>query len=93
MIALKKTCVMILLALTLLAASASADSGLPTASCAGDDYTLTASLTSSGMRAALSFTFRNSGTGSARLLIRNIALDGECTDTAFSLEAAPGETA
>ena len=93
MIALKKTCVMILLALALLAAAASADSGLPTAVCAGDDYTLTASLSSSGLRAALSFTFRNSGTGSARLLIHNIALDGECTDTAFSLEAAPGQTA
>lgn len=93
MIAVKKNCVMFLLALSLLTAAAFADSGQTTASCAGDDYSLTASLTSSGLRAALSFSFRNSGTGSAGLLIHNIALDGECTDTAFSLEAAPGRTA
>ena len=90
---MKKTLLTVLLALCLLAPAAFAESSPTEASCAGNDYTLTAVLTSSGMRAALTFSFRNTGSGSAALLVRSIALDGECTDTAFRLEAAAGRTA
>ena len=74
---MKKTLLTVLLALCLLAPAAFAESSPTDASCAGKDYTLTAVLTSSGMRAALTFSFRNTGPGSAALLVRSIALDGE----------------
>ncbi len=90
---MKKTLLTVLLALCLLAPAAFAESSPTEASCAGEDYTLTAVLTSSGMRAALTFSFRNTGSGNATLLVRSIALDGECTDTSFLLEAAAGRTA
>ena len=93
MIVMKQACLTILLALALLPATVFAESTPTTASCAGEDYSLTAVLTSSGMRAALTFSFRNTGRDSMTLLVHNVALDGECTNTAFQLEAAAGRTA
>ena len=93
MIVMKQACLTILLALALLPAAVFAESTPTTASCAGEDYSLTAVLTSSGMRAALTFSFRNTGRDSMTLLVHNVALDGECTNTAFQLEAAAGRTA
>ena len=92
MIVLRKTVWAVLLSLFLLAPAAYAEQGPAEASCAGDGYTLTASLTSSGMRAALTFDFGNQGADEAVLTVHSVALDGECTDTAFRLTAAPGKT-
>lgn len=90
---MKQKCLLILLALCLLLPAARAEDTPTAADCAGTDYTVNAVLTSSGLRAALTVTFKNTGKDVAVLLVRNVALDGECTDTSFTLEAAPGRTA
>ena len=89
---MKKFCLIVML-ISCFVWGSCAEEVVPSASYTGNGYILNASLTSGGLRVALSVSVKNTGAEKVSVLIRNIALDGESTGASATLEAGKGKTA